>query len=144
MTAAGFTVFLLLGIVIASYGPSIPHITRQFDVSVSVAGLIVTANFLGEVVGLMALGLTHARWRLGQRLTVSALLFGVGLLAAAVAPSWALLLLSVFALGVGAGGLVVLINLYYATRYGRRSPAMVAWSTRRMARAHSSGPPPSP
>ena len=126
MTAAGFTVFLLLGIVIASYGPSIPHITRQFDVSVSVAGLIVTANFLGEVVGLMALGLTHARWRLGQRLTVSALLFGVGLLAAAVAPSWALLLLSVFVLGVGAGGLVVLINLYYATRYGRRSPAMVS------------------
>jgi FHS family glucose/mannose:H+ symporter-like MFS transporter len=125
-TAAGFAVFLLLGIVIASYGPSIPHITHQFDVSVSVAGLIVTATFLGEIVGLMALGLTHAQWPLGQRLTVGTALFGVGLLAAAVAPSWALLLLAVFVLGVGAGGLVVLINLYYATRYGRRSPAMVS------------------
>jgi fucose permease len=31
----------------------------------------------------------------------------------------------VFVLGVGAGGLVVLINLYYATRFGRRSPAML-------------------
>jgi len=52
-------------------------------VSVSVAGLIVTANFLGEVIGLMALGLTHARWNLGQRLGVGTALFGVGLLAAA-------------------------------------------------------------
>jgi FHS family glucose/mannose:H+ symporter-like MFS transporter len=125
VTAAGFAVFLLLGVVIASYGPSIPHIIVRFNVSVSVAGLIVTANFLGEVIGLMALGLTHARWSLGQRLSVGTSLFAVGLLAAAAAPTWPLLLLGVFVLGVGAGGLVVLINLYYATRFGRRSPAML-------------------
>jgi fucose permease len=73
----------------------------------------------------MALGLTHARWGLGQRLSAGTALFGVGLLAAAVAPTWPLLLLAVFMLGIGAGGLVVLINLYYATRFGRRSPAML-------------------
>ena len=126
VTAAGFAVFLLLGVVIASYGPSISDITHRFNVGVSLAGLIVTANFLGEVIGLMALGLTHARWRLGERLAVGTTLFGVGLLAAAVAPTWPLLLLAVFLLGIGAGGLVVLINLFYATRYGRRSPAMVS------------------
>jgi fucose permease len=125
VTAAGFAVFLLLGVVIASYGPSIPHIIVRFNVSVGVAGLVVTANFLGEVIGLMALGLTHARWSLGQRLSVGTSLFAVGLLAAAAAPTWPLLLLGVFVLGVGAGGLVVLINLYYATRFGRRSPAML-------------------
>jgi FHS family glucose/mannose:H+ symporter-like MFS transporter len=125
VTAAGFAVFLLLGVVIASYGPSIPHITDRFNVSVSVAGLIVTSNFLGEVIGLMALGLTHARWSLRQRLGAGTSLFGVGLLAAAAAPSWPLLLLAVFVLGIGAGGLVVLINLYFATRFGRRSPAML-------------------
>jgi MFS transporter, FHS family, glucose/mannose:H+ symporter len=127
VTAAGFAVFLLLGVVIASYGPSIPHITHRFTLSVSVAGLIVTANFLGEVIGLMALGLTHARWSLGGRLTVGTAIFGVGLLAAAAAPTWPLLLLAVFALGVGAGGLVVLVNLFYATRYGHRSPAMLGF-----------------
>src|ERR1700722_8875376 len=126
VTAAGVAVFLLLGVVIASYGPSIPHIIVRFNVGVSVAGLIVSANFLGEVVGLMALGLTHARWSLGQRLGVGTSIFGVGLLAAAAAPTWPLLLLAVFVLGIGAGGLVVLINLYYATRFGRRSPAMVS------------------
>ena len=125
VTVAGFAVFLLLGIVIASYGPSIPHITERFNVSVSVAGLIVTANFLGEVIGLLALGLTHARWSLGGRLAVGTGLFGVGLLVAALAPTWPLLLLAVFVLGIGAGGLVVLVNLFFATRYGRRSPAMV-------------------
>lgn len=122
---AGFAVFLLLGVVIASYGPSIPHITQRFHVTVSVAGLIVSANFLGEVVGLMALGLTHARWSIGGRLTAGAVVFGVGLVAASAAPAWPLLLLAVFVLGVGAGGLVVLVNLFYATRYGRRSPAML-------------------
>ena len=126
VTVAGFAVFVLLGVVIASYGPSIPHITHRFQVNVSVAGLIVTANFLGEVIGLLAMGLTHARWRLGRRLAFGTTLFGVGLLAAAAAPTWPLLLVAVFALGIGAGGLVVLINLYYATRFGRRSPAMLS------------------
>jgi FHS family glucose/mannose:H+ symporter-like MFS transporter len=125
VTAAGFAVFLLLGIVIASYGPSIPHITQHFHVTVSVAGLIVSANFLGEVIGLLALGLTHARWTLGRRLTAGTLIFGVGLLAAAAAPTWPLVLLAVFLLGIGAGGLVVVVNLFYATRYGGRSPAML-------------------
>ena len=125
VTTAGFAVFLLLGVVIASYGPSIPHITERFHVSVSVAGLIVSANFLGEVIGLLALGLTHARWTLGQRLTVGTVIFGAGLLAAAAAPTWPLVLLAVFVLGIGAGGLVVLVNLFYATRYGHRSPAML-------------------
>ena len=125
VTGAGFAVFLLLGIVIASYGPSIPHISERFRVSASVAGLIVSANFLGEVIGLMALGLTHARWRLGGRLAVGTSLFAGGLVLAAAAPTWPLLLLAVFVLGVGAGGLVVLVNLYFATRFGRRSPAML-------------------
>jgi MFS transporter, FHS family, glucose/mannose:H+ symporter len=126
VTVAGFAVFVLLGVVIASYGPSIPHITQRFHVSISVAGLIVTANFLGEVIGLLSMGLTHARWRLGRRLAFGTTLFGVGLLGAAAAPTWQLLLLAVFALGIGAGGLVVLVNLYFATRFGRRSPAMLS------------------
>src|SRR5580700_4367272 len=104
VTVAGFAVFVLL----------------------SVAGLIVTANFMGEVIGLLSMGLTHARWRLGRRLAFGTTLFGVGLLAAAAASNWPLLLLGVFALGIGAGGLVVLINLYFATRFGRRSPAMLS------------------
>ncbi len=128
VTVAGFAAFTLLGVVVGSFGPSIPHVAARFSLSVSVAGLIVTSYFCGECLGIMGLGLTHARWSLGGRLAVASALVSIGLLAAAVAPAWPLLLASIFVLGTGAGGLVVLLNLYFATRFGRRSPAMVSFA----------------
>jgi fucose permease len=127
VTAAGFVAFLLTGVVQATYGPSIPHIASRFAVSVATAGLIVTAHFLGECIGIAGLGLTRSRLGVGRRLMLCALVFSVGLIAASVAPTWPLLLLAVTFLGCGAGGLVILVNLYFATRFGRRSPAMLSF-----------------
>jgi fucose permease len=127
VTAAGFVAFLLTGVVQATYGPSIPHIASRFGISIGTAGLIVTAHFLGECLGIAGLGLTRSRLGVGRRLTFSALVFSVGLVAAAIAPTWPLLLLAVLFLGCGAGGLVILVNLYFATRFGRRSPAMLSF-----------------
>ena len=93
-TAAAFVAFLTLGVVVATYGPSIPHIETRFGIGASVAGLIVTAQFLGECAGIAAFGLTHARWTVRQRFAVAMPLFSAGLLAAAAAPTFALLLLS--------------------------------------------------
>jgi FHS family glucose/mannose:H+ symporter-like MFS transporter len=127
VTAAGFAAFLLLGSVQASYGPSIPHIASRFGVSVGASGLVVSAYFLGECIGVAMLGLTESRWGFGRRLSVSTALFSLGLLAAAAAPAWPLLLLAVCVAGCGAGGLVILINVYFATRFGTRSPAMLSF-----------------
>jgi FHS family glucose/mannose:H+ symporter-like MFS transporter len=127
VTAAGFASFLLLGAVVASYGPAIPHVSARFGLSASTAGLIVTAHFLGEIVGVAALGLTESRWGVSSRLTVSTALFSIGLLGAAAAPAWPLLILAVAVLGCGAGGLVILVNLYFTTRFGSRSPAMLGF-----------------
>jgi len=124
-TAAGFVAFLTLGVVVATYGPSIPRIETKFGIGVSVAGLIVTSQFLGECVGIAAFGLTHARWSVRQRFMVAVPLLSVGLLTAAAAPGFALVLVSVFVAGLGAGGLVVLINFAFATNYGHHSPAML-------------------
>lgn len=124
-TAAGFGAFFVVGAVVASYGPSIPHIVQRFGVSLSAGGLIVAAHFAGSLVGITTFGLARVGWAINRRLALSATLFSVGVISAAAAPSWPLLLLAVFVLGSGAGGLVVLINLYFATRFGRRSPAMV-------------------
>jgi fucose permease len=127
VTGAGFVAFLLTGVVQATYGPSIPHIASRFEVSIGAAGLIVTAHFLGECIGIAVLGLTRSRLGLARRLMSCALVFSVGLIAASMAPSWPLLLLAVTLLGCGAGGLVILVNLYFATRFGRRSPAMLSF-----------------
>jgi FHS family glucose/mannose:H+ symporter-like MFS transporter len=126
VTAAGFVAFLLIGVVQSTYGPSIPHIASRFEVSVAGAGLIVTAHFLGECIGIAGLGLTRSRLGVGRRLMLCALVFSVGAIAASAAPTWPLLLLAATLLGCGAGGLVILVNLYFATRFGRRSAAMLS------------------
>ena len=127
VTTAGFGISFLLGIVIAAYGPAIPYIVDRFKVPVGVGGLVVTAQFLGECAGIATIGLSRSRWTIGQRLVGTVGLFSVGLIAAAIAPTWPVLLVVVFLLGYGAGGLLVLMNLYFATRFGRRSPAMLAF-----------------
>ena len=124
-TGAGFAAFLVLGVVVATYGPSIPRIESKFGIGLSVAGLIVTAQFLGECAGIATFGLTHSRWTVRQRFAAAAPLFGIGLLAAGASPVFPLLLLAVFVSGFGAGGLVILINFSFATNYGHRSPAML-------------------
>jgi FHS family glucose/mannose:H+ symporter-like MFS transporter len=126
VTAAGFISFLGVGAVVASYGPSIPHVVARFGVSSSAGGLIVAAHFFGSLVGMAIFGLAPVRWAVQRRLVSSAMVFSAGALAAAAAPSWPILLVTLFLLGSGAGGLVVLINLHFATRFGRRSPAMLA------------------
>jgi FHS family glucose/mannose:H+ symporter-like MFS transporter len=125
VTVAGFGIFLLVGAAQASYGPSVPHIAARFGIHVAAAGLIVTAHFAGECVGVAVLGLAESRWGLRVCLLFSGSLFSVGLLAAATAPTWPLLLVAVGILGCGAGGLVILVNLYFATAFGTRSPAML-------------------
>src|ERR1700694_3645632 len=92
VTAAGFGAFFLIGVVVASYGPSIPRIVDRFGVAVSVAGLIVSAHFLGSCVGITVFGLPRSRWAIGRRLMLGASLFSIGSLGAAAAPSWPLLL----------------------------------------------------
>jgi MFS transporter, FHS family, glucose/mannose:H+ symporter len=124
--AAGFGAFFVVGLVVAAYGPSIPHIVQRFGVSLSAGGLIVAAHFAGSLVGITTFGLAPVRLATNRRLALSATLFGVASLSAAAAPSWPILLLAVFVLGCGAGGLVVLVNLHFATRFGPRSPAMLS------------------
>jgi FHS family glucose/mannose:H+ symporter-like MFS transporter len=125
VSAAGFLGFLSVGAVVASYGPSIPHVVVRFGVSSTAGGLIVAAHFSGSLVGMAIFGLAPVRWPVHRRLVLSATVFSVGALAAAAAPSWPILLVALVLLGFGAGGLVVLINLTFATRFGRRSPAML-------------------
>jgi len=126
VTAAVFLIFAALGAEVAAYGPAIPHIEHRFGLGPATAGLIVTAHFLGGFVGIAAFGLSHLRWPMHRRLTVAGVVAGGGLLLAAVAPAWPLLMVATVVVGVAYGGLGVSINVLCATGYDTRSPAMLA------------------
>jgi len=125
VTVAGFAVFLLLGVVIASYGPSIPHITQRFHVTVSIAGPHRHRELSRrghrpdgarpDPRPMEARPAAHRRNRCLWRRTARR---SGGADMAAGPPRRV-------RARIGAGGLVVLVNLFYATRYGRRSPAML-------------------
>jgi MFS transporter, FHS family, glucose/mannose:H+ symporter len=101
---AGATFALgLAGALVATYGTILVGIAHHFSISIATAGLTLSANFAGAVVGVL-LAWGALRWQPGGRvLTASLLMLALGLLLAAFAPSWAAFLAAVFVGGVGFG-----------------------------------------
>jgi FHS family glucose/mannose:H+ symporter-like MFS transporter len=108
--AAVAAAFLLMGILASAYGPLLEHLGQRFHVSLPVAGTVVSANFGGALVGVVAS--MFAMERLSNRVFVSFALgcLGLGCVGAAVAPSWGAFLGAVFVLGIGFGGLDLGLN----------------------------------
>jgi FHS family glucose/mannose:H+ symporter-like MFS transporter len=102
--------FLLMGILAAAYGPLLEHLGHRFHVSLPVAGTVVSSNFGGALVGVLAS--MFAMERLTNRVFVSIALgcLGLGCAGAALAPSWVAFLAAVFLVGVGFGGLDLGLN----------------------------------
>jgi MFS family permease len=97
---AGTTLALgLIGAVVAAYGTFLIGIARHFDVSVATAGIALSTNFAGALVGVLL------SWRALRRhsgrgvLSVALGVLALGVTFAALAPNW-----PVFAGAVGLGG----------------------------------------
>ncbi|WP_245900899.1 MFS transporter [Deinococcus yavapaiensis] len=118
-------VFVLIGATQALYGPALPSLSRQFGVSVSTAGLLISAHSLGALLGVLSAvplqGRPFARWRAG----VAVALLGVGAALLAVASSWSAALLAALLIGLGYGAITVGLNSLFAAGFGPRSAAMV-------------------
>lgn len=123
--AAGFAIFMLLGALQAMYGPSIPSLRADFHLSAPVAGLLLSAQFWGAVMGVVAYGAAGryvpAPWRLG--LAMGCVAAGSGLLG--FAAYWPLALAAALFIGFGSGALIVALNTVFALGFGPRSTAMV-------------------
>src|SRR5260370_37986193 len=100
-------IFFLMGILGSAYGPLLEHLARRFDVSLAVAGGVLTTHFSGALIGVLA------SLRVLQRVSSRTFMLGaitslgVGCASVAVAPSWPALLASVFVVGVRSGALAV-------------------------------------
>ena len=46
-------IFFLMGILGSAYGPLLEHLARRFEVSLSVAGGVLSAHFFGALLGVL-------------------------------------------------------------------------------------------
>jgi fucose permease len=123
--AAIATCFLLMGALAAAYGPLLEHLTRRFDISLPVAGEVLSANFAGALVGV--LGAMWAMERIAGRVSIWVALgcAAAGCVGAALANSWPTFLAAVFAIGVGFGSLDLGLNQLVAHSEGPRRSAVL-------------------
>jgi MFS transporter, FHS family, glucose/mannose:H+ symporter len=119
--AAACGTFLLIGALLAVYGPILGPLSRRFDVALPTAGLVVSAHFGGALVGAVAAMAVIERVPARLAMTASLGLLALGCAGVAAAPSWAVLLAAVFVVGVGFGGLDLGLNQLLT--HSGRSPA---------------------
>jgi MFS transporter, FHS family, glucose/mannose:H+ symporter len=118
-------IFFLMGIVGSAYGPLLEQLSRRFDVSLAVAGGVLTTHFSGALVGVLAS--MRVLQRVSSRTFMLAALscLGVGCASIALAPSWPAFLASVFVLGIGWGALDIGCNQLVAHSEGKRRTAIL-------------------
>jgi fucose permease len=104
---------VVLGTLQALYGPAIPAFRARFGVTPAVAGLGLSADFAGALVGVVLYHLLLARAGDRRLLPASYTLMAAGMILFAIAPSWPLAL--------GDYGL----NHLFAIGFGRHSAAML-------------------
>ena len=118
-------IFFLMGILGSAYGPLLEHLARRFDVSLAVAGGVLTTHFSGALVGVLA------SMRVLQRVTSRTFMLGaltclgVGCASVALAPSWPAFLAAVFVVGIGWGALDIGCNQLVAHSEGVRRTAVL-------------------
>ena len=125
VVAIGAT-FLLMGLVVAAYGPLLEHLTRRFGVSLPVAGATISVHFGASMIGVLT-AMRSMVW-LPARVTVMAamLVVSAGCIAVALASGWVLFLVGVSVIGVGFGALVLGLNQLVAYSEGRRRAALLS------------------
>ncbi|MFJ8628488.1 MFS transporter [Kitasatospora sp. NPDC093550] len=121
---SAFGVFLVLGVLTASLGASLPFLRERFGAEHEV-GRVVSAYNLGALAATIGIGL------LGRRLNVRAAppvllgVFAAGAAGMAASPGWAAYLGCAAVTGVGYGGLALTLNTAFARGFAGNSVVMV-------------------
>jgi MFS transporter, FHS family, glucose/mannose:H+ symporter len=128
-TIGGFVAFTCIGAIQAMYGPAYLMFTKRFNLSSDMGflgnpGTIVSAHFAGSVLGIIAQTQLEKWFGTRLRLSLSSLFLVLGCLGVAFAPSWILVLLAAFVMGLGFGGIDVSINNLFSSGFGDRGAAM--------------------
>jgi len=114
-----------MGALAAAYGPLLGPLTIRFGISLPVAGAILSANFAGALLGVLAS--MRLLERIAGRPFVTAALCtsALGCAGIALAPSWAATIASAAVLGMGSGGLDIGLNQLAAHSESRHRTAII-------------------
>jgi MFS transporter, FHS family, glucose/mannose:H+ symporter len=118
-------IFFVMGVLASAYGPLLEHLARRFDVTLAVAGGVLSTHFAGALAGVLVS--MRALQHLSSRSFVLGALaiIAVGCAGVALAPSWAAFLVSVFVLGFGWGASDIGCNQLVAHSGGARRTAVL-------------------
>ncbi|MGW0747999.1 MFS transporter [Streptomyces sp. NPDC002587] len=122
---ASCVAFVVIGALQALYGPAIPALREEFGISPAVAGLSLSAHFIGALLGVLIYHVLRGRLSNRTLLGGSYLLMAAGAALFAFSPSWILALTGTFVIGLGFGGIDYGLNQLFAIGFGRRSTAML-------------------
>ncbi len=115
--------FVLMGASASIYGPLLVAFSHRFHESVPAAGVVISVNFVGALLGVLLGWISIKRVTGGTVLATAAALLGVGALASALVRPWPLFLVAVFVVGLGFGGLDFSLNTLL-TRTAERGRAL--------------------
>lgn len=123
--AIAFFSFLVLGMPGAALNVAwSPAIRTTFGLPLHAVGAMLLAGACGYVIASAVTGRLTARVRVGDLLAGCSLLSGAGMLATALAPSWAALAPASLLVGLGGGALDGVMNIFFAARFG---PRLMNW-----------------
>ncbi|MFH8409597.1 MFS transporter [Streptomyces sp. NPDC018019] len=116
---------LVIGALLALYGPVVPALRDRFGLAESTAGLALAAQSLGAVVGVLGFHSIHRR--IGNRalLTASYLTMLAGTVTFGLCGVWPLMLVAAFVTGLGLGGVDFAISRLFLIGLGARGPALL-------------------
>jgi len=118
-------IFFLMGVVGSAYGPLLEQLSRRFDVSLAVAGGVLSTHFSGALVGVLVSMRVLQRVSSRRFMLGAITCLGIGCVGVALAPSWPAFLASVFVLGIGWGALDIGCNQLVAHSEGVRRTAIL-------------------
>lgn len=114
--------FILMGGGQAMMGPALPEFRSLFGLSIAAASTIVTAQWVGALIGVIFLYFAPRRdW---LRPAFGLLTIGAGLMA--LSPGWPLTIFGSFCFGAGYGATLALANSRLLAAFGSYGPSMIS------------------
>ncbi|MFE6055522.1 MFS transporter [Kitasatospora sp. NPDC056446] len=121
---SAFGVFLVLGVLTASLGASLPFLRERFGAEHEV-GRVVSAYNLGALAATVCIGLLGRRLNVRAAPPVLLAVFAAGAAGMAASPGWTAYLGCAAVTGIGYGGLALTLNTAFARGFAGNSVVMV-------------------